>query len=208
MREPTRIGPSGAQERLFYPRGLRLGELGSTFAWLIALSAWTGFIWFIVGPFLAVPPIGGTRAVLFNPFFISLAIVWTVSFGFVLMALRELLLLRPLNVFVSDTYFGFQDRRGRHEWDRKLLRCVIRNWIMTSGEQGFDGSPGGYTVLRFMGHGVKPGFKQSLITFWRLATSRWDKSAPGALFSLNLSNWDKPEYLALVQALGVPLEVR
>ena len=48
----------------------------------------------------------------------------------------------------------------------------------------------------------------SFISFWRLATSRWDRSAPGALCSLRLSNWDEPQYLALIEALGVPLEVR
>jgi hypothetical protein len=168
----------------------------------------TAFLWFTLGPLLTAPTIGAKSVPSVNPIFIFAGLIWAVSFGCVLMALNKLILARPMYFFVSDTYFGFQDRRRRHEWDRKLLRIVIRNWIMTSGEQGLDGRPGGYKVLRFMGYGVKPGLKQSFITFWRLATSRWDRSAPGALFSVRLSNWDKPEYLDLVEALGVPLEVR
>jgi hypothetical protein len=143
-----------------------------------------------------------------RPFVIFFGLLWAVSLGYFLMAINELLLARPFYFFVGDTHFGFQDRRGRHEWDRGLLKGLVRNWIKTTGEQGLNGRPGGYKVLRFMGHGVKPGLKQSFISFWRLATSRWDRSAPGALCSLRLSNWDNPEYLALVEALGVPLEVR
>jgi hypothetical protein len=208
VRESTRIGPSGIQERLFYPHRLRLRDLGDTFGSAIFLLAVTAFLWFTIGPMLTAPTVGAKSVSFVNPFFIFAGLVWAVSFGLVLMALNELFLARPMYFFVSDTYFGFQDHRRRHEWDRKLLRMLIRNWIMTSGEQGLDGRPGGYKVLRFMGYGVKPGLKQSFITFWRLATSRWDRSAPGALCSLRLSNWDNPEYLALVEALGVPLEVR
>ena len=208
VRESTRIGPSGTQEQLFYPHPVRLLDLGDTFGSAIFLLAMTAFLWWYVVGTLLTPTIGAKDIFFVNPFFIFVGLIWVVSFGLFVMALNQLLLARPLYFFVSDTYFGFQDRRGRHEWDRRLLQSLIRNWIMTSGDQGFDGRAGGYTVLRFMGYGVKPGLKQSFVSFWRLATSRWDRSAPGALFSLRLSNWDKPEYLALVEALGVPLEKR
>jgi hypothetical protein len=210
VRESTRIGPSGVQERLFYPHGLRFRDLGDTFGAAIWIAALTAFSWFAIGT-MFTPTISGKNVssiALLNPFVIFFGLLWAVSLGYFLMAINELLLARPFYFFVSDTHFGFQDRRGRHEWDRGLLKGLVRNWIKTSGEQGLDGRPGGYKVLRFMGHGVKPGLKQSFISFWRLATSRWDRSAPGALCSLRLSNWDNPEYLALVEALGVPLEVR
>jgi hypothetical protein len=207
VRESTRIGPSGIQERLFYSRRLELRDLGDAIGSAILLIAVSAFVWFSIVP-LFTAPIGAKNVSFANPVFIFVALVWTFSFVYFVRALNDLLLARPLYFFVSDTYFGFQDRRGRHEWDRKLLRGLIRNWIMTSGEQGLDGRPGGYKVLRFMGSGVKPGLKQSLISFWRLASSRWDKSAPGALCSLRLSNWANPEYLGIVEALGVPLERR
>jgi hypothetical protein len=207
VRESVRIGPSGIPERLFYPHRMRVRDLGDTFGAAIWLFSVTAFLWFSVGVLLT-PAIGPKSVSLINPFFIFVGLVWAVSFGYLVMALNELLLARPFYFFVGDANFGFQDRRGRHEWDRKLLRSLVRNWIKTSGEQGLDGRPGGYKVLRFMGYDVKPGRNQSFISFWRLATSRWDRSAPGALCSLRLSNWDNPEYLALVEALGVPLEVR
>lgn len=171
---------------------MRLRDLGDTIGSAIFLFAVSAFVWFSIGP-LFTATIGAKNVSLVNPVFIFVGLFWAFSFGYFLIALNELLLARPFCFFVSDKYFGFQDRRGRHEWDRKLLRGLIRNWIMTSGEQGLFGQPGGYNVLRFMRYGVKPGLSQSFISFWRLATSRWDRSAPGALCSLRLSNWDKPD---------------
>ncbi len=157
---------------------------------LVIVSA---FAWFAI-----------SVASILGAFFVLL--FWAPCLAYFLSQVYELVFARPRYFFVSDRYFGFLDRRGRHQWDRALLRGLIRNWINT-GDQGLDGRAG-YTVLRFMGDRPKPGFRRSLVSLWRLLESRWDRSAPAALCTLKLSSWDKAEYEALVAALGLPLERR
>jgi hypothetical protein len=106
VRESTRIGPSGIQERLFYPHRLRLLDLGDAFGSAILMFAVTAFVWFSIGGLLTATT-GAKNVSFVNPVFIFVGLVWAVSFGYFLMSLNALLLARPLYFFVSDTYFGF-----------------------------------------------------------------------------------------------------
>jgi hypothetical protein len=110
VRESTRIGPSGAQERLFYPHGVRLRDLGGTFGWAIWMLAITAFLWYSIGA-LFTPTIRANNVSFvsfINPFVIIPGLVWVASFCLFVMALNELFLARPFFFFVSQTHSVFK----------------------------------------------------------------------------------------------------
>jgi hypothetical protein len=75
--ESTRTGPSGIQERIFYPRRVRLRDLGDTFGSAIFMLVMTAFLWF---------------SSLAKPLFIF---VWALSLGYFVMSVNQLLVARP-----------------------------------------------------------------------------------------------------------------